>query len=300
MSRPIRRATLRAPIHKKSRGIMDVYLDRNMEVGKHLPPGAPDFELRLDPHVYYVLDPSSASRWSAVQLQAAIYCSTTDVMTFVARRLKAEPAHWPSDRLASLAAPPAQLSPSLEDDTLQLRFNDLLQAPPQDLPALRVDPKCFDPSRTANETMGVREQARLRGLKWVPGQDGEDEAQSDPQAKPTFMAGVRCHQESVHVRLSPAVGISANGVEVPMQDLTPDTKLQALQLMSQRQAAMADLDALQALQPVLRVIGQGVSSQHLRASTALIVERFLEHRQRARQDLSNLLGELRQVDSSRP
>ena len=251
---------------------MDVYLDRTVELGQQRPYGPPDFGIELGDHVFHVAEPGSACRTLPVRLSAAVYCGMTDVLYFVAQPLdEAMPARW-------------------------VQLADLLHGPLGELPRLAFDPERIQRIAQANEDASIGpEHARLRGLSVTADAEGRPQFTPDPRAQPRLLSGVRSTDgQQVRLTAANAQGLPTAELSVSLDELTVAARQTALEWMSARHAALADIDALHALQPALRAISRARRQRKERGNPDTVTHTIQEHRARAHQDLSRLLDSLRE------
>lgn len=250
---------------------MDVYLDRTVELGQQRPYGPPDFGIELGDHVFHVAEPGSACRTLPVRLSAAVYCGMTDVLYFVAEPVEdGLPARW-------------------------VQLADLLHGPLGELPRLAFDPERIQRIAQANADAAIGpEHARLRGLSVMSDTDGKQHFQRDPSAQPRLLSGVRSQDQQVRLTAANAQGLPTAELSVSLDELTPDARQTALEWMSARHAALADIDALHALQPALRAISRARRQRKERGNPDTVTHTIQEHRARAHSDLGRLLDALRE------
>jgi hypothetical protein len=253
---------------------MDIYIDRVIELGRLLPLGAPDLSLPLGTHPFYVVTPGQAQA-EALALRAAVYCGVTDVLQFVA-------APWAD-------APDATAAVDAAPDLRWVQLHDLLHAPLDALPQV-----AFDTERLRTEPLG-RDAARARGLTWRTGPDGQVAISPDPEASPRLLAGVRCESQQLTLSVTTRTGRAPQGLQVSLDELTPDARTEALRLMSERHAALSELDALHALHPTLRLISRARHGHRERADAQTVQQAMARHRERADTELRSLLDALRQA-----
>lgn len=260
---------------------MDIYIDRTIEFGQLLPPGAPDLTIELGQHPFHLVLPERPGESMAVRLRAATYCGITDVLQFVAEAL------------------PADGTP-VEDDTFdyfrdnehlrRVQLSELLLAPLAALPRLSFDTERLNAS--ANEGQVTRAQALARGLSWQHHADGRVEVRPDPQAMPRVMTGWRTDHQSTQLTMSNHLGRPTDQT-VDLEELTADARRAALDLMRSRQDALTEIDALQALQPTLRAISRARHGHIDRAAPDTVRQAVERHRERASLEVDRLLQELR-------
>lgn len=251
---------------------MDVYLDRTVELGQQRPYGPPDFGIELGDHIFHVAEPGADSRTLPVRLSAAVYCGMTDVLYFVAQpQDEAMPARW-------------------------VQLADLLHSPLGELPRLAFDPERIQRIAQANEEASIGpEHARLRGLSVTADADGRQQFSPDPRAQPRLLSGVRSADgQPVRLTATNALGLPTAGLSVSLDELTTAARQTALEWMSARHAALADIDALHALQPALRAISRARRQRQERGNPDIVTHTIQQHRARAHEDLSRLLDSLRQ------
>jgi 16S rRNA G1207 methylase RsmC len=82
-------------------------------------------------------------------------------------------------------------------------------------------------------------------------------------------------------------------LRVNVDELTADARRTALAWMSARHAALADIDALHALQPALRAISRARNPHQERDVLDTVTATIQRHRARAHQELAQLLDNLR-------
>lgn len=250
---------------------MDVYLDRTVELGRLRPHGQPDLAIELGDHVFHVAEPGAACRTLPVRLSAAVYCGTTDVLYFVADPIDAalEP-RW-------------------------IRLADLLHGPLGELPRLAFDPERIALIARSNaEAAMAPSHARLRGLSLTSDAEGQTQFVADPAAPVRLLSGVRSQDQEMRLTATNAQGLPTTELSVSLDELTADARRTALEWMSARHAALADIDALHALQPALRAISRARRQRKERGSTDAVTATIQQHRARAHDDLTQLLDSLRQ------
>lgn len=261
---------------------MDIYIDRTIEFGQLLPPGAPDLTLQLGQHPFHLALPERPGESVAVRLRAATYCGVTDVLHFIAEALPAD-GSLPDD----------EFDPRDNARLRRVQLSELLLAPLNALPRLSFDTEHLNAS--ANEGQVTRAQALARGLSWQHHADGRVEVQPDPKAPPRVLTGWRPDPQSPQLTMSNHLGRPADHAVTP-QELSADARRAALELMQARQEAMAEIDTLQALQPTLRAISRARHG-HVDRSTPDTVRQAVErHRERANLELDRLLQDLRDHD----
>lgn len=262
---------------------MNIYIDRTIEFGQLLPPGAPDLTLDLGQHRFHLALPERPGESLPVRLRAATYCGVTDVLQFIAEAL-------PSDDSVP------------QDDEFELRDNErlrrvqlgeLLLAPLQALPRLSFDTERLNAS--ANGGQVTRAQALARGLSWQHGPDGRVVVSPDPQTPPRVLTGWRADAQSSQLTMSNHLGRPADQAIDP-QELSVDARRAALELMQARKEALAEIDALQALQPTLRAISRARHGHTDRGAPDTVRQAVERHRERANLEVGRLLQELRSED----
>lgn len=263
---------------------MDIYIDRTIEFGQLLPPGAPDLTLDLGQHPYHLALPEQPGHSVAVRLRAATYCGVTDVLQFIAEALP--PDGSPIDE--------AEFDPRDNERLRRVQLSELLLAPLESLPRLSFDTERINAS--ANEGQVTRSQALARGLSWQHHADGRVEVRPDPQASPRVLTGWRSDPQSAQFTMSNHLGRPADQVIGP-QELTAGARQAALELMQARQDALAEIDALQALQPTLRAISRARHGHVDLAAPDVVRQAVERHRQRASLEVNRLLQELRSSDA---
>ncbi|MCH8180531.1 MAG: hypothetical protein IIA02_12220 [Proteobacteria bacterium] len=250
---------------------MDIYLDRTVALGQPRPYGQPDFCLPLDDHVFHVAEPRTPRRSLPVRLTAAVYSGTTDVLHFVAEPLDggAEP-RW-------------------------VQLADVLHAPLSELPRLAFDADRINRIAELNaEASLAPAHARLRGLTLTADDQGRPRVAPDPDAPPRLLSGIRSQDHEVRLTATNAQGLPTADLSVSVDELTADTRRQALEWMAARHAALADIDALHALHPALRAISRARQQRHTPGDLSAALATIRQRRARAHQELSELLGALRQ------
>ena len=262
---------------------MDIYIDRTIEFGQLLPPGAPDLTLQLGQHPFHLALPERPGESVAVRLRAATYCGVTDVLHFIAEALPAD-GSLPDD---------GEFDPRDNVRLRRVQLSELLLAPLNALPRLSFDTEHLNAS--ANEGQVTRAQALARGLSWQHHADGRVEVQPDPKAPPRVLTGWRLDRQAPQLTMSNHLGRPADHAVAP-QELSADARRAALELMQARQEALAEIDTLQALQPTLRAISRARHG-HVDRSTPDTVRQAVErHRERANLEVSRLLQDLRGQD----
>ncbi len=259
---------------------MDIYIDRTIEFGQLLPPGAPDLTLDLGHHPYHLALPERPGESLAVRLRAATYCGVTDVLQFIAETLPTGDA--PQDD--------TPFEPRDNERLRRVQLSELLLAPLDDLPRLNFDTERLNVS--ANEGQVTRAQALARGLSWQHRADGRVQVSPDPQSPPRVLTGWRTDPRATQFTMSNHLGRPTDQAVTP-EELTADTRRAALELMQARQEALAEIDALQALQPTLRAISRARHGHVDFAAPDIIRQAVERHRERASLEVGRLLQELR-------
>jgi hypothetical protein len=259
---------------------MDIYIDRTIEFGQLLPPGAPDLTLELGQHPFHLALPERPGESVAVRLRAATYCGVTDVLQFIAEAL-------PPDGSAD---DNAEFDPRDNHRLRRIQLSELMLAPLDALPHLSFDTELLNAS--ANEGQVTRAQALARGLSWQHHADGRVEVSLDPQAKPRVLTGLRTDPQSTQLTMSNHLGRPTD-LAINPEELSSDARRAALDLMQARQEALTEIDALQALQPTLRAISRARHGHTDRASPDTVRQAVERHRERASMEVSRLLQELR-------
>ena len=259
---------------------MDIYIDRTIEFGQLLPPGAPDLTLDMGQHPFHLALPERPGESLAVRLRAATYCGVTDVLQFIAETLPTDGA--PADD--------AEFDPRDNERLRRVQLSELLLAPLDALPRLSFDTERINAS--ANEGQVTRAQALARGLSWQHSPDGRVEVSPDPQAVPRVLTGWRADPQSAQLTMSNHLGRPTDQVIDP-EELTADARRAALDLMQVRQEALAEIDALQALQPTLRSISRARHGHVDRAAPDIVRQAVERHRERASLEVDRLLQDLR-------
>lgn len=259
---------------------MDIYIDRTIEFGQLLPPGAPDLTLELGQHPFHLALSERPGESMAVRLRAATYCGVTDVLQFVAEAL-------PPD---GSPASDAEFEPRDNERLRRVQLSELLLAPLAALPRLSFDTERLNAS--ANDGQVTRAQALARGLSWQHNADGRVEVSPDPQAKPRVLTGWRNDAQSAQLTMSNHLGRPTDQA-IDLQELTADARRAALDLMQARQEALTEIDALQALQPTLRAISRARHGHVDRAAPDIVRQAVERHRERASLEVDRLLQDLR-------
>lgn len=259
---------------------MDIYIDRAIEFGQLLPPGAPDLTLELGQHPFHLALAERPGESLAVRLRAATYCGVTDVLQFIAEALPADGS--PVDD--------TEFDPRDTQRLRRVQLSELLLAPLDALPRLSFNTERLNAS--ANDGQVTRAQALARGLSWQHRADGRVEVSPDPQAAPRVLAGWRPDPQSAQLTMSNHLGRLADQAIDP-QELTADARRAALDLMQARQEPLAEIDALQALQPTLRAISRARHAHVNRSTPDTVRQAVARHRKRASLEVSRLLKELR-------
>lgn len=262
---------------------MDIYIDRTIEFGQLLPPGAPDLTLALGQHPFHLVLPEQPGDSSAVRLRAATYCGVTDVLQFIVETLPAD----------GLGLPTHDEAFDYFRDNQHLRrvqLSELLLAPLNALPRLSFDTERLNAS--ANDGLVTRSQVIARGMSWQHHADGRIEVSPDPRAAPRVMTGWRTDHQSTQITMSNHLGRPTDQT-VDLEELTADARQLALALMQTRQDALAEIDALQALQPTLRSISRARHGHVDRADPDTVRRAVERHRERASLEVGRLLQELR-------
>lgn len=259
---------------------MDIYIDRTIEFGQLLPPGAPDLTLDLGHNPFHLALAERPGESMAVRLRAATYCGVTDVLQFIAEAL-------PEDGSALL---PEEFETRDNDRLRRVQLSELLLAPLDALPPLQLDTKRLNAS--ANEGQVTRAQALARGLSWQHHADGRVEVSPDPKATPRVLTGWRAAPQSTLLTVINRHGRLTDEA-VDLEELTEDARHAALELMKSRQDALAEIDALQALQPTLRAISRARHGHVDRANPDIVRQAVERHRERATLEVDRLLQELR-------
>ncbi len=264
---------------------MDIYLDRMVPLGQLLPFGQPDVRIALGEHVFHVADAGAQGGVLPVRLSAAVYCGATDVLNFIAEPIDAPDAAASQPNTARQAPLPAPRP---------VQLADLLPSPPAELPRLTFDAERITQIAQANEAASIGlAYARLRGLLLSSDTDGRPQVTCNPNAQPSLLTGVRSQDQRLHLTASNAQGQPRPDLEVSVDELTQDARQAALAWMSARHAALADVDALQALQPALRAISKARNPRQERGNPDAVTSTIQQHRARANLELAQLLDSLR-------
>jgi len=259
---------------------MDIYIDRTIEFGQLLPPGAPDLTLDLGHNPFHLALAERPGESMAVRLRAATYCGVTDVLQFIAEAL-------PTDG----SPPPDEAFEARDNERLRrVQLSELLLAPLDALPPLQLDTQRLNAS--VNQGQVTRAQVLARGLSWQHKADGRVEVAPDPKATPRVLTGWRAAPQSTLLTVINRHGRLTDQA-VDLEELTEDTRQAALELMKSRQAALAEIDALQSLQPTLRAISRARHGHIDRASPDTVRQAVERHRERATLEVDRLLQELR-------
>ncbi|MBU0915013.1 hypothetical protein [Aquabacterium parvum] len=259
---------------------MDIYIDRTIEFGQLLPPGAPDLTLALGQHPFHLALPERPGESVAVRLRAATYCGVTDVLQFIAEAL-------PPD---GSMADDAEFEPRDNARLRRVQLSELLLAPLNALPRLSFDTDRLNAS--ANDGQVTRAQTLARGLSWQHRADGRVEVRPDPQTPPRVLTGWRTDPQSTQLTMSNHLGRPTDQT-VDLEELTADARRAALDLMQTCQEALTEIDSLQALQPTLRAISRARHGHIDRASPDTVRQAVERHRERASLEVGRLLQELR-------
>lgn len=259
---------------------MDIYIDRTIEFGQLLPPGAPDLTLELGQHPFHLALPERPGQSLAVRLRAATYCGVTDVLQFIAEVLPAD----------GTVSDDAEFEHRDNERLRRVQLSELLLAPLHALPRLSFDTERLNAS--ANEGQVTRAQAIARGLSWQHHANGRVEVSPDPQAQPRVLTGWRTDPRTAQLTMSNHLGRPTDQAIDP-QELSADARRAALDLMQARQDALAEIDALQALQPTLRAISRARHGHVDRATPDIVRQAVERHRERASLEVGRLLQELR-------
>lgn len=259
---------------------MDIYIDRTIEFGQLLPPGLPDLTIALGQHPFHLALPERPGESMAVRLRAATYCGVTDVLQFIAEALPADGS----------MADDTEFEPRDNERLRRVQLSELLLAPLAALPRLSFNTDHLNAS--ANEGQVTRSQALARGLSWQHRADGRVEVSPDPQAAPRVLTGWRADPQSMQLTMSNHLGRPTDQAIAP-QELSADARRAALDLMQARQEALAEIDALQSLQPTLRAISRARHGHIDRAAPDTIRQAVERHRERSSLEVDRLLQELR-------
>ncbi|MBI5926598.1 MAG: hypothetical protein HY836_13485 [Aquabacterium sp.] len=170
---------------------------------------------------------------------------------------------------------------------LWINLADLMAAPLKDLPKVVFDADRFTRSATgqrciemANSGGGPRmglQEARTRGLV-ARGHDGLVESfVNDPHAAPKLMRNVQCSSQPPALALCNARGLPDNTVAPPLALLTEESREEVLHFIGRYLHALADLNALDVLHPMIRTLSRQRTVHHERGDPDSI-ERALEVR----------------------
>lgn len=170
---------------------------------------------------------------------------------------------------------------------LWINLADLMAAPMKDLPKIVFDADRFTQSATgqrciemANSGGGPRvglQEARTRGLV-ARGHDGLVESfVNDPHAAPKLMRNVQCGTQPPALALCNARGLPDNTVSPPLALLNEDSREEVLHFIGRYLHALADLNAMDVLHPMIRTLSRQRTVHHERGDPDSI-ERALEVR----------------------
>src|SRR3989344_5856540 len=126
---------------------MDIYIDRTIEFGQLLPPGAPDLTLELGQHPFHLALPERPGESMAVRLRAATYCGVTDVLQFIAEVLP--PGGSPTDN--------TEFEPRNDAQSTQLTMSNHLGRPTDQ--TIHLQELTADARRAALDLMQARQDA---------------------------------------------------------------------------------------------------------------------------------------------
>lgn len=149
---------------------------------------------------------------------------------------------------------------------LWINLADLLPAPLRELPRVIFDAERFTLSATgqrcidmANNGAGPRvglQEARIRGLV-ARGSDGRVESfVSDPHAPAKLMRSVLCGDTPSTLALSNPRGLPDPSITPPLALLTEDAREEVLHFIGRNLNALADLNALEVLHPLIRALSR--------------------------------------------
>jgi hypothetical protein len=262
---------------------MDIYIDRTIEFGQLLPPGAADLTLDVGQHVFHLALPECPGESLPVRLSAATYCGVTDVLQFIVEVLPAN-GSWNEER---------QFDPRDNESLRRVQLSELLPAPLDTLPRLSFDTERLNAS--ANEGLVTRAQALARGLLWEHTPDGRVAVSPDPQVAPRVLTGWLADTPSRQLKMSNQFGRQTDEAITP-HELRAETRREALILMQARQQAISAVDAMHSLQPTLRAISRARHDHIERADPESVRKAVERHRERSNLEVARLLEELRNAD----
>lgn len=168
---------------------------------------------------------------------------------------------------------------------LWINLADLMAAPLKELPKVVFDADRFTRSATgqrciemANSGGGPRlglQEARTRGLV-ARGHDGLVESfVNDPHAAPKLMRNVLCGTQPPSIALSNARGLPDASISPPLALLTEDSREDVLHFIGRYLHALADLNAMDVLHPLIRTLSRQRQLHHEQGDPEH-VERALE------------------------
>ncbi len=155
---------------------------------------------------------------------------------------------------------------------LWINLADLLTAPLRELPRVIFDADRFTRSATgqrcidmANNGAGPRvglQEARVRGLV-ARGTDGRVESfVNDPHAPQKLMRSVACGDTPPTLALSNPRGLPDPSIAPPLALLTEDAREDVLHFIGRYLNALADLNALEVLHPLIRALSRQRQVHH--------------------------------------
>jgi len=198
---------------------------------------------------------------------------------------------------------------SLPRRLLWINLADLLAAPLRELPKVVFDADRFTRSATgqhcidmANSGAGPRvglQEARVRGLV-ARGSGGHVESfVNDPHAAPKLMRSVLCGEQPPALALSTPRGLPDPSIAPPLALLTEDAREEVLHFIGRYLHALADLNALEVLHPLIRALSRQRQVHHERGDPGNIERTFEVRRVQSISVMTDMLEKEAEFRASR-
>lgn len=192
---------------------------------------------------------------------------------------------------------------------LWINLADLLAAPLRELPRIVFDADRFTRSATgqrcidmANNGAGPRvglQEARIRGLV-ARGSEGRVESfVNDPHAPPKLMRSVLCSEQPPTLALSNPRGLPDPSITPPLALLNEEAREEVLHFIGRHLHALADLNALEVLHPLIRALSRQRQVHHERGDPGAIELAFEVRRVQSISVMTDMLEKEAEFRASR-
>lgn len=192
---------------------------------------------------------------------------------------------------------------------LWINLADLMAAPLKELPKVVFDADRFTRSASGqrciemtNNGGGPRlglQEARIRGLV-ARGQEGKVESfVNDPHAAPKLMRTVLCAEQPPQLALSNPRGLPDATISPPLAVLTEDSREEVLHFIGRHLHALADLNALEVLHPLIRALSRQRQVHHERGDPDAIELAFEVRRVQSISVMTDMLEKEAEFRASR-